>query len=193
MKRGNLGLITGILTAALLLPGCAKKEEVAPAGPPVVMVTTAVKDDVPVFSEAIATLEGSTNSQIYAQVNGYLMTKNYNEGTEVKEGDLLFQIDPKPFQANLDKALAALQNNQAQLKRTQQDLARYETLVKSGAVSQQEYQNEVQLNDANHRRPMWTRCPRPAVHHGTDSISVIPRSNRRSISGIAGIADCPGG
>jgi membrane fusion protein (multidrug efflux system) len=144
MKRAHLSRFAGILAAALLFTGCGKKVETAPPGPPVVLVTTATQDDVPIFSEAIATLEGSTNSQIYPQVSGYILSKNYTEGAQVLEGDLLFQIDPKPFQANLDKATASLQNNQAQLKRTQQDLARYETLVKSGAVSQQEYQNEVQ-------------------------------------------------
>jgi membrane fusion protein (multidrug efflux system) len=144
MKIANLRFVVGILGAGLLVSGCTKKEAPAAASPPIVLVTTAEKADVPIFNEAIATLEGSTNSQIYAQISGYLMSKNYSEGSEVKEGDLLFQIDPKPFQASLDKATATLQNNQAQLKRTQQDLARYETLVKTGAVSQQEYQNEVQ-------------------------------------------------
>ncbi len=144
MNRKCLNSLAGVCVATLILSGCAKKAEPTPAAPPVVLVTKADVADVPIFSEAIATLEGSTNSQIYAQVNGYLLRKDYQEGTPVKKGDLLFEIDPKPFQANLDKANATLQNNQAQLKRTQQDLDRYSALVKSGAVSQQEYQNEVQ-------------------------------------------------
>ena len=130
--------------SAVMLAGCGKQEAPAPAGPPVVLVTKAEVADVPIFSEAVATVEGSTNSQIYAQISGYLLRRAYAEGTQVNKGDLLFEIDPKPFQASLDKANATLQNNQAQLTRTQQDLARYEALVKSGAVSQQEYQNEVQ-------------------------------------------------
>jgi len=144
MKRPHANLFAGILISILILAGCTKKEEPAAPTPPVVLVTTAEQADVPIFSEAVATLEGSTNSQIYAQISGYLLRRNYNEGTQVKKGDLLFEIDPKPFQANLDKATATLQNNQSQLTRTQQDLARYAALVKSGAVSQQEYQNEVQ-------------------------------------------------
>jgi membrane fusion protein (multidrug efflux system) len=131
-------------SAALLLAGCSKAPDAAPAGPPTVLVAEATQEDVPIFSEEVATLDGSTNAQIHAQVTGYLLSQNYKEGSQVKEGDLLFQIDPKPFQANLDKAQANLQNNQAQLLRTQQDLGRYEALVKQGAVSQQEYQNEVQ-------------------------------------------------
>jgi membrane fusion protein (multidrug efflux system) len=133
-------------TAALLLAGCGKQEEAPPPAPPVVLVTDATQADVPIFSEAIATLNGSTNTQIHSQVSGYLLQQAYQEGSVVKAGDLLFQIDPKPFQADLDKAQATLANKQAQFLRTKQDLDRYTALVKSGAVSQQEYQSEVQNN-----------------------------------------------
>lgn len=147
MKRICLNSSCGVLIATLLLvAGCSPKEETAPPGPPVVLVTEATKADVPIFGQAIATLEGSSNAQIHAQVTGYLIKQNYTEGAQVKAGDLLFEIDPKPFQADLDKAQASLANAQAQELRTKQDLARYAALVKSGAVSQQEYQNEVQTN-----------------------------------------------
>jgi RND family efflux transporter MFP subunit len=146
MKRTYLPLIVVIVAASALLTGCEQKPAAAPPAPPVVLVTDATKADVPIFSEAIATLDGSTNTQIHSQVNGYLLKQAYQEGSVVKQGDLLFQIDPKPFQADLDKATATLANKQAQYLRTQQDLARYATLVKSGAVSQQEYQSEVQNN-----------------------------------------------
>jgi len=136
-----LSFITG-----LLLTGCGKKEEAAPPTPPVVLVMEAPEADVPIFTDAIATLDGSTNSQIHAQVSGYLLQQAYQEGSVVKPGDLLFQIDPKPFQADLDKAKAALANAQAQELRTKQDLDRYAALVKTGAVSQQEYQTQVQNN-----------------------------------------------
>jgi membrane fusion protein (multidrug efflux system) len=132
--------------ALLILPACGPKHEAAPAAPPVVLVISATTADVPVFSEAIATLDGSTNTQIHSQVSGYLIKQAYAEGSVVKPGDLLFEIDPKPFQADLDKAMASLANMQAQQKRTQQNLDRYAALVKSGAVSQQEYQTELQNN-----------------------------------------------
>jgi membrane fusion protein (multidrug efflux system) len=133
-------------TAAMLLAGCGKQEVAAPPAPPEVLVTEATQADVPIFSEAIATLDGSTNTQIHAQVSGYLLQQAYQEGSVVKPGDLLFVIDPKPFQADLDKAMASLANAQAQQLRTKQDLDRYAALVKSGAVSQQEYQTQVQNN-----------------------------------------------
>jgi RND family efflux transporter MFP subunit len=133
-------------SAAMLLAGCGKQEEAPPPAPPVVLVTDVTQADVPIFTEAIATLNGSTNTQIHSQVSGYLLQQAYQEGSVVKAGDLLFQIDPKPFQADLDKAQATLANKQAQFLRTKQDLDRYTALVKSGAVSQQEYQSEVQNN-----------------------------------------------
>jgi membrane fusion protein, multidrug efflux system len=132
--------------AALLLTGCGKKEEAPPPAPPEVLVMDAAEADVPIFTEAIATLDGYVNTQIHSQVSGYLLQQAYQEGAVVKAGDLLFQIDPKPFQADLDKAQASLANAQAQQLRTKQDLDRYAALVKSGAVSQQEYQTEVQNN-----------------------------------------------
>jgi membrane fusion protein (multidrug efflux system) len=130
----------------VLLSGCGPKQAAPPPGPPEVLVTEATQADVPIFSEAIATLDGSTNTQIHSQVTGFLVKQAYVEGSVVKAGDLLFQIDPKPFQADLDKAQASLANQQAQYQRTKQDLDRYAALVKSGAVSQQEYQGELQNN-----------------------------------------------
>lgn len=134
------------IAAAVLLPACGSKPEAAPSGPPEVLVQEVSSADVPISSEAIATLNGSTNAEIHSQVTGYLIKQIYMEGSLVKLGELMFQIDPKPFQADLDKALASLANAQAQQKRTEQDLQRYALLVKSGAVSQQEYQTELQNN-----------------------------------------------
>jgi len=135
-----------VVLTVLTLPACGPKQEAEAPPPPVVMVTPATSADVPITSEAIATLDGSTNTQIHSQVTGYLIKQAYSEGSAVQRGDLLFEIDPKPFQADLDKAMASLANSQAQQKRTQQDLDRYASLVKSGAVSQQEYQTELQNN-----------------------------------------------
>jgi len=146
MKRIYPLVVVFTSIAALFLAGCGKKEAAPAPTPPEVLVMAAAEADVPVFTEAIATLDGSTNTQIHSQVSGYLIKQAYQEGSVVKTGDLLFVIDPKPFQADLDKAQASLDNVQAQLLRTKQDLDRYAALVKSGAVSQQEYQNQVQTN-----------------------------------------------
>jgi membrane fusion protein (multidrug efflux system) len=146
MKFNYFPAVALAALAAVALTSCSKPAPPAPPAPPEVLAMTVPVADVPIFSEAIATLDGSTNTQIHSQVSGYLIKQAYQQGSVVKAGDLLFEIDPKPFQADLDKALATLANKQAQQLRTKQDLDRYTTLVKSGAVSQQEYQSQVQNN-----------------------------------------------
>src|SRR5271156_441308 len=125
MKRIYPLVVVLTFTSVVMLTGCGPKQATAPPAPPTVLVTEATQADVPIFSEAIATLDGSTNTQIHSQVSGYLIKQAYLEGSVVKPGDLLFQIDPRPFQADLDKATADLANKQAQLLRTRQDLDHY--------------------------------------------------------------------
>ena len=102
--------------------------------------------NVPIFEEWIGTLDGYVNAKIHAQVTGYLLTQNYAEGSEVKKGDLLFQIDPRPFQATLDQARAKLAQDQAQSGKTELDVKRYTPLAKEQAISQEELDNAVQAN-----------------------------------------------
>jgi membrane fusion protein (multidrug efflux system) len=131
-----------------LAGGCEKPQEKAP--PPMdVLVTEVVPKNVPVFQDWIGTTSGFINAQIRPQVKGYLLTKNYKEGDVVRPGDLLFQIDPREFQAQLDQAQGDLDKAQAAQGRTQLDVNRYTPLAKEGAVSQQELDNAVQNNAAN--------------------------------------------
>jgi membrane fusion protein (multidrug efflux system) len=102
--------------------------------------------DVPIYHEWIGTLDGLVNAQIRAQVAGYLRKQNYREGDPIKEGDLLFEIDPRPFQAALDQAKGLLAQAEARLGKTKLDVKRYEPLVKDKAISQEEYDNAVQAN-----------------------------------------------
>ena len=125
--------------------------------------------DVPVYHEWIGTLDGMVNAAIRAQVTGYLLTQNYSEGSFVRKGQLLFEIDPRPFQAALDQAQGQLSvargqlaqaksqlvQAQAQLAqsvadqgRTQLDVDRYTPLAKQQAITQQEMDNAVQNNVA---------------------------------------------
>jgi membrane fusion protein (multidrug efflux system) len=132
--------------AASFLTACGPRQETAPHAPPVVLVAEAIPADAPIFSEAVATLEGSTNTRIQSQVSGYLIKQAYLEGSVVKQGDLLFRIDPKPFLADLEQAQANLTARQAQLLRTKQELDRDAALVKSGAVSPPSYQIDLRNN-----------------------------------------------
>jgi membrane fusion protein (multidrug efflux system) len=109
---------TGLITAVFLLNelGCSngKVRAAAPAPPPVVEVAAVIQKDVPVQGEWVGTLEGYVNAQIQPQVSGYLIRQDYQEGAFVKKGQLLFEIDPRPFQAVLDQAKGQLAQAEAQ-------------------------------------------------------------------------------
>src|SRR4029450_11703930 len=95
-----------VLGLLLLMPlfACGKKEVTVQAAPPEVEVIDVVQQDVPIYGEWIATLDGFVNAQIQPQVTGYLMKQNYKEGSVVHQGEVLFEIDPRPFQAALEQA-----------------------------------------------------------------------------------------
>lgn len=109
-------------------------------------VATVTQADVPIIHEWIGVLDGLVNAQIRAQVTGYLLTQNYREGDPIKKGDLLFEIDPRPFQAASDQAKGLLAQAEARLGKTELDVKRYAPLVKDKAISQEEYDDAVQAN-----------------------------------------------
>jgi membrane fusion protein (multidrug efflux system) len=143
--RMRVFLAKGAILAVIASPGCHKKTPPAPPPPEVAVVTVQPKD-VPVYKEWIGSLDGLVNAQIRAQVTGYLLTQKYSEGNVVKKGDLLFEIDPRPFEATLQQAQAKLAQDQAQESKTRWDVERYEPLAKQNAISQQEYNDAVQAN-----------------------------------------------
>ena len=125
----------------------------APPNSPDVEVVQVEQKDVPIFGEWIGTLDGFTNADVRAQVTGYLLRQGYQEGAFVKQGQLLFEIDPRPFRAALDQAEGQLAQARANLAnaaavqgRTQLDVERYTPLVKEQAASQQDLDNAVQNN-----------------------------------------------
>ncbi|HMD32451.1 MAG TPA: efflux RND transporter periplasmic adaptor subunit [Candidatus Acidoferrales bacterium] len=153
MRTNSLGLAPALFAAVMMsFSGCSKPTLPA-AGPPDVEVVEVIKKDVPVTREWVATLQGTVNAQIRAQVAGILLKQQYVNGAVVKAGDPLFQIDPRPFQAALDGASANLQQAKANLDRaqaqsgkTQMDVDRYTPLAKESAISQQELDDAIQNN-----------------------------------------------
>jgi RND family efflux transporter MFP subunit len=148
---GALGLaVIGLIIGAVR----PKHVSGAPAtAVPDVEVVRVEQKDIPIYHEWIGTLDGLVNADVRAQVTGYLMKQAYLEGAFVKQGDLLFQIDPRPFQAAVDQAegqlaqaKAALANAVAVQGRTQLDVDRYTPLAKEQAASQQDLDNAVQNN-----------------------------------------------
>ena len=150
-----IGGALGLLVVGLII-GAIYPKHVSGAQPgatPDVEVVQVEQKDVPIFGEWIGTLDGFTNADVRAQVTGYLLHQGYREGGFVKTGQLLFEIDPRPFQAVLDQAQGQLAQARAQLAnaeavqgRTQLDVERYTPLAKEQAASQQDLDNAVQNN-----------------------------------------------
>jgi RND family efflux transporter MFP subunit len=149
--------IAGVFCLAVLGLVFASTRPKGPAGTPSapteVEVVQVHQQDVPIYGEWIGTLDGYSNADVRAQVTGYLSRQGYQEGTFVRKGQLLFEIDPRPFQAALDQAegqlaqaKAMLANAQAVQGRTELDVNRYTPLAKEQAASQQDLDNAVQNN-----------------------------------------------
>ena len=147
-RSGALGLGAFTVACTLGVAACSKPTPPVQQAPEV-KVAEVVKQDVPVSSEWVGTTDGSINAQIRAKVQGYLLTQGYRDGSTVKAGQLLYQLDPRQYQADLDKALGDLAQAKANLVRSQENEAKYRPLVKVGAVSQREYDNTVQEVRAN--------------------------------------------
>src|SRR5215469_7460717 len=144
--RKNAILLALFLSSTM---GCGKKETVsASATAPEVEVAPVVQEDVPLYTECIASLDGYVNAQIQPQVTGYLIKQNYREGTVVREGDILFEIDPRPFEATLQQTKGQLAQAQAQLTKTGLDVARDTPLAKASAIPQAQLDNDIQANEA---------------------------------------------
>lgn len=117
VSSGLLPAIVTIGLVATLLVGCGKEEKVAPPAP-IVEVADVTQKDVPVSAEWVGTTDGFVNATIRAQVQGYLIKQNYKEGDLVRKGQVLFEIDPREFQAALDQTKAQLRQSKGALDQT---------------------------------------------------------------------------
>jgi membrane fusion protein (multidrug efflux system) len=138
-------LIVGSLSVVSILAGC-RGGAAAPPVAPEVKVLAVVQRDVPIISEWVATLDGYVNAQIQPQVSGYIVKQTYKEGSPVRKGDILFEIDPRPFEAALDQAKALLAQSRAQMGKTQLDVDRDTPLAKERAIAQSQLDNDIQAN-----------------------------------------------
>ena len=181
---------------ALFWVGCAKPEQAKPP-PPEVEVVQVEQKDVPISKEWIGTLEGLVNAQIRPQVIGYLLRQMYQEGSFVKKGQLLFEIDPRTFQAALDEAKGKLANAEGQLAtaqanqvKAQQDVDRYTPLAKEQAIPQQGLDNAVQANAAAQAQVRAARAQIEAAKAAVESAQLNLGFTKvvSLIDGIAGIA-----
>jgi RND family efflux transporter MFP subunit len=133
--------LAGILVA-LALAAC---QQAAPPQlpPPEVQVADVIQRDVPIYSEWVGTLDGYVNAEIRPKIEGYLQKQDYRDGAYVRQGDVLFEIDPRQYQAALDQATGVMKRAEAALFKASNDVQRYTPLVAQKAVSQQELDNAI--------------------------------------------------
>ena len=131
-------LLAFLLVGALLAAACSRKPAQTGPPPPEVLVTTVQPRDVPRVLERVATLDGFINANINAQVQGYIVSRDYQEGSVVKKGDLLFTIDPRPFQAALAQAKGTLAKDRANQIKAEADKKRAIDLFSKKVISDQE-------------------------------------------------------
>ena len=146
----SVASVLAVGLTALAFAQCKGETASAPP-PPLVQVEVAnvIQKDVPIQMEWVGTIDGSNNALIRAQVSGYLMKRPYTEGSFVKKGDLLFELDPSKFQTALDQAVGELAKAQAQFTKTKQDVDRDRPLAKEGAISQKELDDSIQAHAAS--------------------------------------------
>ncbi len=136
---------TAVLLLSLVVAACGKGNvHAAPPPVPEVRVAPVIQQDVSVYSDWVATLDGYVNAEIRPQVSGYLTKQNYKEGSLVRRGQVLFEIDPRPFQAALARAKGDLAQAQAQLGKSTLDVKRDTPLAEARAIAQSQLDNEIQ-------------------------------------------------
>jgi RND family efflux transporter MFP subunit len=172
----------------------AQAEKAAPVDVDVVQVE---QKNVPIYGEWIGTLDGLENADVKAQVTGYLLRQAYVEGSFVKKGDLLFQIDPRPFQAALDQAKSQLAQAEAQLANSeatqmqaQLNVNKYTPLAAERAATQQDLDNAIQTNVAAKATVMNSKAAIKAAEAAVETAQINLDFTQlvAPIEGIAGQA-----
>ena len=142
LRSGAVFLATAAL--GIFVSGCNKSQAKTATPVPEVEVATVEQRDVPMYSEWVATLDGYVNAEIRPQVSGYIVKQDYTEGSLVHKGQVLFEIDPRPFTAALDRAKGDLAQAQAQLGKSTLDVERDTPLAEARAIAKSQLDNEIQ-------------------------------------------------
>jgi RND family efflux transporter MFP subunit len=172
-----------MLSPLAVLAGCTGNAASAPPPPPTVEVATAVQRDTPIFNDWIATLDGFVNADIQPRVSGYIVKQNYAEGTLVRSGDVLFEIDPRPFKAALDHARAQLAQAEAQLGKASLDVERDTPLAQARAIAQSQLDTELQAKRGAEAAVLAARATVEQAELDMEFTNVTSL-----VSGIAGVA-----
>lgn len=174
-----------LLAGLALIAGCSKQAQGGPPQfpPPDVTTTTVDQKDVPIYGDWVANLDGYTNAQIQPQVTGYLIRQDYKEGSAVRKGQVLFEIDPRPFQAVLDQATGQLAQARANLQLAQINVKRDTPLAEARAIARSQLDNDLQTQAADEAT---VKAQEAAVE--TAKLNLGWTKVRSLLDGIAGIA-----
>ena len=182
MSLPGISAILVVLIAGILLFGCGKEQK-APPQAPIVEVVEVTQKDVPVYGEWVGTLDGTVNATIRAQVQGYLIKQNYTEGDFVKKDQVLFEIDPRPFQAAIEEAKGQLAQAEARWQTAKANLARIRPLAEQGAVSKKDLDDAIGTEESTRASVMSAKAAVEKAQLNLDWTKVTSL-----IDGIAGIA-----
>ena len=169
---------------AVSLTGCSEKGAAAPPAPPEVVVASVQQQDVPVYGEWVAQLNGPVNADITPKVQGYLLSQDYVNGSLVRKGQLLFQIDPRPFQAALDQAEAEVERTVSSLTKATNDVQRDTPLATQNAIPQKQLDDDI----ANRAAAQSELTAKKAAQQ-QDELNLGWTKVYSPVDGIAGVAN----
>jgi membrane fusion protein (multidrug efflux system) len=179
----SLLIVVSLSSAFLLIPGCAKEQKGADSSPQTVQVAEVLRREVPIYSEWVGSTDGMVNATIRAQAQGYLTRQNYNEGDFVRKGQILFEIDPRTFQAALDQAKGQMALHQARWSTAKANLARIIPLAQQNAVSKKDLDDATGQEEAAHAAVISAQATVDKANLDIGFTKIIS-----PIDGIAGIA-----
>ena len=181
--------VVGVVLGGLLA-GCGNGSRAgAPPPPPVVQAEAVLEQDVPISAEWVGTLVGYINAQIRARVAGHLMSQNYTEGAVVKAGDLLFQVDPRPYQTALDQAEANLLQAQSQLSQAKAQVSASQAQVEQALAKVAQDEAQVKKAEADQRRTeLDVGRYTPLAERGSVSKQELDNAVQNNLANIATLA-----
>jgi len=183
LRRRSL-LSTLVISISMLASRCGRQQDAPPPPPPpVVEVAPVTQKNVPIYGSWPATLEGYVNAEIQPEVTGYLIRQDYHEGTYVQTNQVLFEIDPRPFQAVLDQAKGQLAQAEAQLGEATLNVKRDIPEAQAHAIPQSQLDNDTQAKLA---AEATVQADKAAIEQAQLNLGYT--RVRSLIAGIAGIA-----
>jgi len=176
-------VMVAVSSVSFLISGCNRDQKGNNPTPPTVQVADVAQKDVPMYSEWIGTTDGMVNAVIRAQVQGYLIKQNYHEGDFVKKGQILFEIDPRTFQATLDQAKGQLGEQKARWSTAKANLNRIIPLAEQNAVSKKDLDDATGQEQGAHAAVISAEAVVEKARLDIDFTKIVS-----PVDGIAGIA-----